>query len=602
MSSQLSPQSTSFEDPNAASGNNTLTNTSGEPVAVVAAEKPQGPQIPEAVDEECSVIITPAESLDEGHPSVPTTGVSSAQQFETAESDISSVSDSEAGAAHANEDLGFDTRSSSPVAAPRPTAASLFNFMQLAPETGAVSESTPFAEEGALPQATFSSSLPKSLALDTQSAPGQDEFPPLAEQAGKPARIGRRQGRATAGLLQDDECTGFALQPSFDFVVPKHDSGSSAQKLDSLSSPKPASDSHTDAAGDAEPDSPTPLSSDMPSLPANVPLTRDKRDQYLQTLINRNTMRGTATSGSPKNKRPAHAAITHAMRAASPARSFSSSNENGSGDDGDVEHEHRHSARSRVGRHVSMRSEGAIDPASFRPPSAHSNRDALAVSGASINGRIRANTMNNGAGSPTAAAKPLTPTRKVSPSLATLKTRNLVSNSPAKLATPGSAELSPSADASHNRVLALSSSSSNNSSSSRVRAMSTPAEARAPTLSAATSSTARIGRVAALSQNFERQQASLGAPPKIAIPGRVNSSAAMSYSAGDKTSLGVVSAPLGGFKMDFSKPVARSSSISSSHSTGAHGQTTTASSARTAAGSSDGTSQQQPGARQEQHS
>ncbi|KAJ2235629.1 Bud site selection protein bud4, partial [Coemansia sp. RSA 485] len=599
MSSQLSPQSTSFEDPNATSGNNTLTNTSGEPVVVLAAEKPQGPQIPEAVDEECSVIITPAESLDEEHPSVPTTGMSSAQQFETAESDISSVSDSEAGAAHANGDLGFDTRSSSPVAAPRPTAASLFNFMQPAPETVAVSENTSSAEESALPQVTFSSSLPKSLALDTQSAPAQDEFPPLAEQAGKPARIGRRQGRATAGLLQDDEGTGFTLQPSFDFVVPKHDSGSSDQKLDSPSSPKPTSDSHTDAAGDAEPDSPSPLSSDMPSLPANVPLTRDKRDQYLQTLINRNTMRGTATNGSPKNKRPAHAAITHAMRAASPARSFSSSNENGSGDDGDVEHEYRHNARSRVGRHVSMRSEGGIDPASFRPPSAHSNRDALAVSGASINGRIRANTMNNGASSPTVAAKPLTPTRKVSPSLATLKTRNLVSNSPAKLATPGSAELSPSADASHNRVLAL---SSNNSSSSRVRAMSTPAEARAPTLSASTSSTARIGRVAALSQNFERQQASLGPPPKIAIPGRVNSSAGMSNYAGDKTSLGVVSAPLGGFKMDFSKPVARSSSISSSHSTGAHGQTTTASSAHTAAGSSDGTSQQQPGARQEQHS
>ncbi|KAJ1806671.1 hypothetical protein LPJ56_006354, partial [Coemansia sp. RSA 2599] len=100
--------------------------------------------------------------------------------------------------------------------------------------------------------------------------------------------------------------------------------------------------------------------------------------------------------------------------------------------------------------------------------------------------------------------------------------------------------------------------------------------------------------------NFERQQASLGPPPKIAIPGRATPFVGLPNQAGEKSSLSAASAPLGGMKMDFSKPVARSSSISSSHSTGAHGQATTASSAQMAAGSSQGDSQQQPGHQEQQ--
>ncbi|KAJ1838429.1 hypothetical protein LPJ73_007081, partial [Coemansia sp. RSA 2703] len=242
-----------------------------------------------------------------------------------------------------------------------------------------------------------------------------------------------------------------------------------------------------------------------------------------------------------------------------------------------------------------MRSEGAIDPTGIRPPSALSNREILDLSGASINGRIRANTMGNSNSSTASSLKPVTPTRKVSPSLATLKTRNLVSNSPAKLSTtPTSAEPQLPFESSNNRVFALS-----NTSSSRVRAMSTPAEARPPSSLASPSNSARIGRVAALSQNFERQKAVLGPPPKIAIPGRASTSTGNSPALlpSNGSALGAVSAPLGGMKLDFSKPVARSSSISSSYSTGAHGQSTTAGSSHAATsgagGSNQGNSRQQ---------
>ncbi|KAJ1722734.1 Bud site selection protein bud4 [Coemansia erecta] len=595
MCSQPSPQSTSFEDPNAQSSQSAATQgiTSESLYAAAASvaaasEKPSSPMVPDSVIEEC--VITPAESLGDDLPSAPTTGVSPYQHFETAESNLGTSSDSEAeyiSGGEAPRDAGFDTRSSSPVPQPRPTAASLFNFMQdtevAAADSGfdagfdADSDSKPAS---ATKDIGFLDSENTATTRTVDSAVSQDEFPPLADSGLKAFRIGRRQGRATAGILQDEENLGFSSEPSFDFVSKKLSASSLADK----------SASRTDVS-EGEPESPAMPPQDMPELPANVPLTRDKRDQYLMTLISRNTVRGAGANGSPKGKRAPHAAITHAMRAASPARSFSSTGEVGSGDDGDAEPEQRGSVAGRTSRHVSMRSEGAIDPAVFRPPSALGNRDILDLSGASINGRIRANTMGNSNGSTASASKPVTPTRKVSPSLATLKTRNLVSNSPAKQSTtPTSAEPQQSFESSNNRVFALS-----NTSSSRVRAMSTPAEARPPSALASPSNSARIGRVAALSQNFERQKAALGPPPKIAIPGRASTSTGNSPALlpAKDSSLGAVSAPLGGTKLDFSKPVARSSSISSSHSTGAHGQSTTAGSSHAAAGGAGSSSQGQ---------
>ncbi|KAJ2388119.1 hypothetical protein GGI05_003880, partial [Coemansia sp. RSA 2603] len=599
MCSQPSPQSTSFEDPNASStqtaASQGITSESLYAAAAsvaAATDKPSSPMVPDAMIEEC--VITPAESLSDDLPSAPTTGVSPYQNFETAESNLSISSDSEAESV-ANgvspRDAGFDTRSSSPVPQPRPTAASLFSFLQ---ETDVVAADSGFDAGFDADNDSKPASASRDIQfLDNESTPAthtvnndtlQDEFPPLADTGLKAFRIGRRQGRATAGILQDEENLGFTSEPSFNFVSNKLSVGSLVEK----------SGSRTDAS-EGEPESPAMPPQDMPELPANVPLTRDKRDQYLMTLISRNTVRGAGTNGSPKSKRAPHAAITHAMRAASPARSFSSSGEVGSGDDGDAEPEQRISASGRTSRHVSMRSEGAIDPTGIRPPSALSNREILDLSGASINGRIRANTMGNSNSSTASSLKPVTPTRKVSPSLATLKTRNLVSNSPAKLSTtPTSAEPQLPFESSNNRVFALS-----NTSSSRVRAMSTPAEARPPSSLASPSNSARIGRVAALSQNFERQKAVLGPPPKIAIPGRASTSTGNSPALlpSNGSALGAVSAPLGGMKLDFSKPVARSSSISSSYSTGAHGQSTTAGSSHAATsgagGSNQGNSRQQ---------
>ncbi|KAJ2727041.1 Bud site selection protein bud4 [Coemansia sp. Benny D115] len=609
MSSQLSPQSTSFEDPNSQqTQSQTQTQSAqGSPpkdsiVAPVAKPRPKDLPIPEDLAQD--VFITPTDSLPEEYVSAPTTGVSHSQGFVSAGSAHGPPSsDSDSGSEHGHENEhghdaagdGFDTRASSPVPAPRPTAASLFSFMQSA-EPEQINEPTPEPSTEPSPEPDVelersAFSKPFSFTLDTEAnlsndkeptGKQEDQFPPLADAAVfKAGRIGRRQGRSTVDMLQEGESTGFSSEPTFNFVTPKLSTGSLADK----------SAARTDCS-EGEGTSPQSETHEIPSLPANVPLTRDKRDQYLQTLINRNTMRGAGPGGSSKGKRPAaHTLVTHAMRAASPARSFSSAGEGESGDDGDAENEFRGSVSSRASRHVSIRSEGNIDASHLRPSSSHNTREALAVSGASINGRIRANTVTTLV-SPVLAPKPLTPTRKISPSLATLKTRSLVSNSPAKLGSPTSAESPTLLDASSKRVPALSSSPS----SIRVRAMSTPAEARPPSsLSQAGGNSARIGRVAALSQNFERQQTTIaGAPPKIAIPGRASTGIGMLRDASDKHALGAASAPLNGKRTDFGRPVVRSSSISSSHSTGAHGQATTAGAGQSNGGGNQHREQQEP--------
>ncbi|KAJ2810075.1 hypothetical protein GGI24_007091 [Coemansia furcata] len=114
--------------------------------------------------------------------------------------------------------------------------------------------------------------------------------------------------------------------------------------------------------------------------------------------------------------------------------------------------------------------------------------------------------------------------------------------------------------------------------------MSTPPDSRPPSSlqpakSAAQSNlnTARIGRVAALSQNFERQQQQQQQQQGNAIPHRITIPMRPESVADQHDGHGVVaSAPLSVYRADFGKPVVRSTSISSSHSTGAHGQSTKA--------------------------
>ncbi|KAJ2107108.1 hypothetical protein GGF48_006050, partial [Coemansia sp. RSA 921] len=332
----------------------------------------------------------------------------------------------------------------------------------------------------------------------------ESELPVLStpDSAFRAGRIGRRLGRETVEIMQDDNGGSVATSAKFDFIASK----------------------------DNEPLSPL---LEVGALPLDVPLTRDKRDQYLQTLINRNTLR----SASP-SKRSTHSAMYQAMRSASPG---------GSDGSDDASRSPSQSASFRQ-RHASKRSEGAIDfrsPSALgsrervwdsdsmpRPSSSAAMREALSVSGASINGRMRSNTMNTSS----TALKPTAQARKVSPSLATLKTRNLVSNSPAKSTEPHDASplgLSPT------RQLKLI--------DSRTRAKSTPADAQPPTLKLpgtdsdvptlprGGASSARIGRVAALSQNFERQQQKQPGwgGSRIVIPSRASVLSMASKDSGD---------------------------------------------------------------------
>ncbi|KAJ2119592.1 Bud site selection protein bud4 [Coemansia sp. RSA 720] len=541
--SHISPTSTSFEEGNGSPSHTAISSPTDNFSFNTESKAPV--QVPDAVPEEDESAQLPPR---------PT--------FNADDYDDSSSDDSERGS---HQNAGFDSGSIGVAAVPRPTAASLFAASQDEPLTPVDEPASPvIADEPTSPEIAYESASP-GIAYESAS-PGiadeptspviadEPELPVLStpDSAFRAGRIGRRLGRETVEIMQDDNVGSVATSAKFDFIASK----------------------------DMEPESPL---LEVGALPLDVPLTRDKRDQYLQTLINRNTVR----SASP-SKRATHSAMYQAMRSASPG---------GSDGSDDASRSPSQSATFRQ-RHASKRSEGAIDfrspsalgsreriwdPESMpRPSSSAAMREALSVSGASINGRMRSNTMNTSSSS----LKPTAQTRKVSPSLATLKTRNLVSNSPAKSTEPHDASplgLSPT------RQLKLI--------DSRTRAMSTPvdaqppslklpgAESDVPTLPRGGASSARIGRVAALSQNFERQQQKQPGwgGSRIVIPSRASAKAMASKDSGD---LGVVSAPLGNANTLFRRPVARSSSMSSSHSAGGHGQPTSASSGQGQRGSS----------------
>ncbi|KAJ1727231.1 hypothetical protein LPJ61_004686, partial [Coemansia biformis] len=434
------------------------------------------------------------------------------------DSDAAGSSDESDAADDASE--GFDGRSPSPVPAPRPTAASLFEVPDADPEPMAA---PPFALSDADPEPMTQ--------VNSGNTEDAYEEPLALDHLSKIGRIGRRQGRAAVEMLRDEPESG--MDPDADF------GGSS------------------DASGLSDKDFAAPAPFEFEALPSDAPMTREKCDQYLQTLISRNTMR----SGSP-SKRSAHTAMLQALRAASPAPAPTGGDAFELGEY-DGASDFVPSMRGASIRHASKRSEGSIDfltsrsPSSLgmrergwgpesavRPPSSLLTREALSASG-----RTRSKTVTAPPTPPKAAPQ----TRKVSPSLVTLKTRNLVSNSPAKLPSPISREspfgLSPSRA---------------HLSDSRSRAMTAPADAQPPPVLAlqTVAASARIGRVAALSQTFERQQA---VPSADASTPRVLATARSE----------VVDA--GSKKPVPQRPVARSNSVSSSHSAGGHGQLTVAS-------------------------
>ncbi|KAJ2466605.1 Bud site selection protein bud4, partial [Coemansia sp. RSA 2337] len=538
----ISPTSTSFDDSNCSPSHTAISSPSGDTTFANLMSS--------AVPEENAETATGSFAED----AVPV----STNKF------VNDVSHEAAAIAYeealSEDGMSGSSRSASPVPAPRPDAMSLFAPMHEPSGSDAHDSMPEYSDEAAVDvDALLESEHERALpSLDVHCT--GEQFPPTADMAFRVGRIGRRQGRAAAAELMHDDMSGFSSEPTFNFVKSKLSADGFADKA-----------ARTDAS---EPESPLAMDSFEPSAP-DAPLTRDKRDQYLQTLINRNTMRGSPTP-SP-SKRSVHAGLASVMRAASP----SVSDIGGSGDEGDNEND---SLAPPLGysfrhRHISKRSEGSIqfdmsrsssalgmrdrsvEGDMSRPTSSLMNsREALSVSGASINGRMRASTVT----SPTQQAP--APARKVSPSLAVLKNRSLVSNSPAKLSTASEQSPTGPSPATAARVLTL----TNNS---RVRAMSTPPDSRPPSSllpgkAAAQSNlnTARIGRVAALSQNFERQQQGNALPHRISIPVRPDSVADQ-----------VASAPLGGHRSEFDKPVVRSTSVSSSHSTGAHGQSTMAS-------------------------
>ncbi|KAJ1996272.1 Bud site selection protein bud4 [Coemansia spiralis] len=577
----ISPTSTTFEDSNGSPSQTVISSPTNDTSFGTVIKS--APKVPETVKEEIPELEnSDSPAFDSGMP----------------DERARSSADNAVELAITDVDDAPGTRSSSPVALPRPTAASLFAAPDDQPSLFETQDKDfQFDEQRSHEHDATDTSASDNLSPEFHTPVGAeseskvDDFPRLPSVDFKAGRIGRRQGRATAEMLHD-EPSGFSSEPSFNFAA-------SELSSDNLTADK---GSKTDAS-EGELDSP---SAEPPSLPANVPLTKDKRDQYLQTLINRNTMR----NGLP-SKRGARSGIANAMRPDSPARMLGVSDAPESGDDGDAENDSAHQSPVAFdrNRHTYKRSEGAIEFGGSRSPSSlglqdrsrdgdsrsraatsQHTREALAVSGASINGRIRANTVTTH--SPSASLQPLRPAsaaRKVSPSLAHLKTRNLVSNSPAKITSNGTPDkLSATIDSAS--PLASSPSRMLSINSSRIRSMTTPADATPPLLLTPSkqsesplaikplamlngTSTARIGRVAALSQNFERQTSA--SPPQISIPIRSVTSVVAEIESADKSAIGVVSAPLGVLVKEFgSKPAARSNSISSSHSAGGHGQST----------------------------
>ncbi|KAJ2162031.1 Bud site selection protein bud4 [Coemansia sp. RSA 552] len=531
--SHISPTSTSFDDSNG-SPSQTVFSSPTEDVSFNSVIKSSAQQL-EAEREEGG-----SANANVAHTREPAIRNAEADDYSSSESS----SDDSGSGGGGDEDEAFDGRSPSPVPAPRPLASSLFAGMGDQPEPDDIhtGDLKPVDDFPSIPQAA-----PEDVA---DSLPADISF--------KAGRIGRRQGRATVEKMVDDDMedgnpTGTAS--TFDFSSIRRATDAA------VAQDGPQDSAHQE---DAEADD-----GGFGGLPSDAPLTRDKRDQYLQTLINRNTVR----NGSP-SKRSSHSAMMLAMRSASPAPPSASSDAADSFEDDGGRHSPALGASLRQQRrHVSKRSEGAIDFGSMRgvsalgvpdigsmprPASSQHSREALSVSGASISGRMRSSTMASSSVQETPSMSG-SRTRKVSPSLASLKTRSLVSNSPAKKTT--AAEQSPIGSSPVHTL---------KFGDSRVRAMSTPVDAQAPDLdlpgasdtasstgsasgSQYNANTARIGRVAALSQNFERQKHHYSTPPpRIAIPGRMNA---------DQGSLGATSAPLGSMRMNFKRPVTRSSML-----------------------------------------
>ncbi|KAJ1950262.1 hypothetical protein FBU59_000761, partial [Linderina macrospora] len=415
------------------------------------------------------------------------------------------------------------SRTPSPDLAPRPTAASLFAIAE-EPEVDKTESEIDVAEKeedaysevedllvvaggAALKLAADPVPVQESASESAVTAAGEHGMPSPADVMTRNGRIGRRGGRITAEMMAD-ESAGFISEPVFTLASSKLSNSSLAES----------------AAAKTDYDEPA---QEKPELPANVPLTRDKREEYLQTLIKRNSSKPGAPTKpiprfgahSPIGKRPLSRPLSSLRMAESGAEE--------SGEDGDDEEDNNVSAAKsplrkklldeRPSSRLDARSPSVMSNRSTTPvmPEKRTSRVMMAreahnVSGASINGRIRAQTLNtlNTLGTTAPALQPRPSVRKISPSLANLKTRNLVSQSTARKTEQPSSVTSPVG------VVPL-----------RSRAMSTPADTRPPSsllkamttpnnrtinlasMSASGSglSSARIGRVAALSQNFECQ-------------------------------------------------------------------------------------------------
>ncbi|KAJ1949720.1 hypothetical protein EC988_004658, partial [Linderina pennispora] len=456
-------------------------------------------------------------------------------------------------------DVELRSRTPSPVPAPRPTAASLFAIAEEPEADQTVSDDS---EDEEAPEITEPiATVPEPVKEHEQAekaaseTPEEHEMPLPSEIMTKNGRIGRRGGRITAEMMADDP-VGFSSEPVFTLASSKLSSGSLAESAA--------------AKTDYEEPQHEESTQEEPMPPPDLPLTRDKREEYLQTLIKRNSSKPGAPNkaiprfgaSSPIGRRPV-------SRPLSSLRMYENVAEE-SGDDGDEEDNsaiksplRKKLIDERPGSRLDSRSPSVLGNRSTAPVMAEKRprgmtREAHSVSGASINGRIRAQTFN-APGSAAPALQPRPSVRKISPSLANLKTRNLVSQSTARKTEQPANALSPVG-------VPL-----------RSRAMSTPVDARPPSslkvmtspsnrtinlasMNASGPNSARIGRVAALSQNFERQTS-----VPAGIPSRPTSFIEDRTSA-NSGSLGLVSAPAIPKRPDLRSPVERSTSISSTFS------------------------------------
>ncbi|KAJ2886565.1 hypothetical protein IWW38_005221, partial [Coemansia aciculifera] len=292
----ISPTSTSFDDSNCSPSHTAISSPSND--TTFANLLNSAAALPESSPEETAQTATGSFAED-----APPTSTSA---FEN-------------GFDYGDENMSGSSRSASPVPGPRPMAISLFAPMHEPISGSDAFDITPeLSDDAAVDVDVLLESEHERAALPLleQNRHGVGEqFPPTADVAFRAGRIGRRQGReAAAGLMHDDDfVSGFSSEPTFSFAMAKSSVDSFVEKS-----------VLADATSEGEPESPLASATavmDASSLAApDAPLTRDKRDQYLQTLINRNTMRGSPSS-SP-SKRGTHASI---IRAASPAWSAAAS-------------------------------------------------------------------------------------------------------------------------------------------------------------------------------------------------------------------------------------------------------------------------------------